>query len=157
LHIEDALERFLLQLEADGRSPHTTGQYARHVRTLARWARDVGHGGDVAAVSHEDVARFLASPQARDSARGGAKRATTVNALRGSLRGFFRYLHEAGHVPQDPTRLVRRALCGRPPPKTLSEPEQERLLFTLANADGPEGQRDSAMFHLMLATGLRVG
>ncbi len=28
--IDDALERFLVQLEADGRSPHTTGQYRRH-------------------------------------------------------------------------------------------------------------------------------
>ncbi len=30
--IDDALARFLVQLEADGRSPHTTGLYRRHVR-----------------------------------------------------------------------------------------------------------------------------
>ena len=45
MQITEALEKFLLQLEADGRSPHTVGQYRRHVRTLARWCRDVRHGG----------------------------------------------------------------------------------------------------------------
>ncbi len=40
--IEDALSRFLIQLDADGRSPHTLAQYRRHLRTLARWAADVG-------------------------------------------------------------------------------------------------------------------
>ena len=62
--IDDALQRFLLQLGADGRSPHTIGQYRRHVRVLAAWWRDVGHSGDVSAIAHEDIARFLSSPRA---------------------------------------------------------------------------------------------
>ena len=69
--IDEALEKFLIQLEADGRSPHTIGQYRRHVRTLARWCRDVRHGGRVSDITHEDLARFLTSRQARTSARGG--------------------------------------------------------------------------------------
>lgn len=157
MQIEDALARFLLQLEADGRSQHTIRQYARHVRTLARWARDVGHTGDVSATSHEDVARFLASPQARTSARGGSKRASTGNCLRTSLRGFFRYLRGAGHLSEDPTRLVRRALCGPPPPRALSPEEERRLLETLAGAEGEEARRDEVLFRLMLSTGLRLG
>ena len=39
LTITAALDRFVLQLEADGRSLHTIGQYRRHIRLLARWAR----------------------------------------------------------------------------------------------------------------------
>ena len=45
--IADALPRFLIQLEADGRSPHTVAQYRRHVRLFARWCADVGHTGAV--------------------------------------------------------------------------------------------------------------
>ena len=45
MHIEAALERFLTQLEADGRSVHTRMQYARHARLFAHWARQVGHCG----------------------------------------------------------------------------------------------------------------
>ena len=94
--ITEALEKFLLQLEADGRSPHTIGQYRRHIRTLARWCRDVRHCGRVSRISHEDLARFLTARQARMSVRGGEKKASSVNCLRASLRGFFRYLHQAG-------------------------------------------------------------
>jgi len=60
LRIAEALEKFLVQLQADGRSPHTIGQYQRHIRLLARWAHDVGHGRDkMEKLGHEDVAAFL--------------------------------------------------------------------------------------------------
>ncbi len=156
MHIEDALDRFLVQLEADGRSPHTIGQYRRHVRLLARWCAHVRHSGAVETITHEDVARFLASPQARTRPDGRAKKATSVNVLRGTMKGFFAYLHTAGHIAENPTRLVRRALCGNPPPNGLSPDEQERFLHALSEAADAEGQRDHALFHLMLATGLRL-
>lgn len=156
MHIEDALDRFLVQLEADGRSPHTIHQYRRHVRLLARWCRDVGHSGDTAAISHEDIAQFLASRQARTRPDGAAKKPTSMNILRSTTKGFFAYLHNAGHIGENPTRLVRRALCGNPPPNGLSPDEQERLLHALSGAEGDEGRRDDALFHLMLATGLRL-
>ena len=46
MQIHDALERHLLQLEADGRSGHTIGQYRRHVRQLALWAARAGDDPD---------------------------------------------------------------------------------------------------------------
>ena len=60
MQIGKALDRFLVQLDADGRSPHTIGQYRRHVRLLAEWAADMR----VEDFGHEDLARFLASPAA---------------------------------------------------------------------------------------------
>src|SRR5262249_59017418 len=70
------------------------------------------------------------------------------------LRVFFRYLHEAGEIGQNPARLVRRAICGTPPPRSLTPAERDRLLATLAKGGCA---RDHALFHLMLATGIRVG
>ncbi len=49
--IVEALDLFLTQLEADGRSPHTIGQYRRHVHLFARWAADVRHTRDVGTCS----------------------------------------------------------------------------------------------------------
>ncbi len=155
--IDDGLARFLVQLDADGRSPHTIKQYERHVHLLAGWWRDVGTGGPIDGISHEDIARFLSSPRARTRRDTRAKKATTVNALRSSLRGFFKYLHAAGHIPEDPTRLTRRALCATPPPNGLSADEETRFLDVMSRTDGPQAERDHAMFHLMLATGLRLG
>ncbi len=73
------------------------------------------------------------------------------------MRGFFRYLHAAGHIREDPTRLTRRALCAPPPPNGLSADEEARFLDVLSRAEGSVAERDHAMFHLMLATGLRLG
>ena len=146
--IDDALARFLVQLEADGRSEHTRRQYARHVGALAAW---VGPGRAVEDVGHEDIAAFLAAPVARTRPDGRIKKANSVNALRGSLRGFFRYLHQAGVIAQDPTRLVRRALCGRPLPRALSDDETNRLLAAI---DHP---RDYVLYMLLVRTGIRIG
>ena len=105
MRIEAALERFLVQLQADGRSIHTRKQYQRHIRLLARWARDVGPRGDeLETLGHEDLARFLASPAATGRVGGGEKLATSANCLRSSLKGFFGYLHRAGYIPHDPSR-----------------------------------------------------
>ncbi len=157
MHIDDALARFLIQLEADGRSRHTIRQYTRHVRCLARWAAGGGLSGRVCDFEHEAVATFLASPEATTRPDGRRKRASSVNALRSSVRGFFAYLAAAGYLEEDPARLVRRARCGPPPPRALSEGEQAQLLAALSAAEGREERRDRALFLLMLRAGLRVG
>src|SRR5262249_26292060 len=79
------------------------------------------------------------------------------NALRTSLRTFFRYAHEAGYTRSNPARLVRRALCGIPPPRALSDDEAGRLLLALAAGVGPGAKRDHALFALMLGSGIRLG
>jgi integrase/recombinase XerC len=159
MQIEDALERFVVQLAADGRSPHTIGQYRRHIGALARWARDVRpRGARVEDIDHEAVAAFLTSPVATSRAGNGkAKLATSANCLRSSIRGFFRYLHAAGHLREDPSRLVRRALTSTPPPKGLTPEEEGRLMDVLGAATGPDGHRDCVLFTLMLRSGIRVG
>ena len=59
---------------------HTVRQYERHVRLLAAWCAHVGRSGAIEGITHEDVARFLASPHARTRRDTRAKKATTVNA-----------------------------------------------------------------------------
>ena len=156
MHISEAFSFYLTQLEADGRSRHTIRQRERHVLLLARWLADVGAGGEIAALGHQDVARILASDVAQRRADGGKRKATSANALRSSLKAFFSYCHEAGLVAANPARLVKRALCGTPPPRHLRDDERNRLLQVLADAEGPEAERDHTLFHLMLATGVRL-
>ncbi len=151
MRIEEALEKFQVQLAGDGRSEHTRLQYERHVRLLARW---LAPRDRIEEITHEDLARFLASPAARGRRGGGEQRATTVNALRSSMRGFFGYLAASGALERDPSRLIRRARCGASPPRTLSPQDQERLLTVLRIVDGG---RDYALFHLLLGAGLRIG
>ena len=154
MRIHEALDAYLLQLEADGRSEHTIGQARRHVRLLATWA---GTDRDVETIGHEDLARFLTSDAVRLRADGKPRKPTSANALRSSIRVFWAYLHAAGLTSTNPARLVRRAVCGTPLPKALTEEEQGRLLATLAEADTEPDRRDRVLFELMLRTGIRIG
>ena len=157
MHVREALRRYLLQLQADGRSAHTIGQYSRHVAFLAAWLTGEGHSGAIGEIDHEHLARFLVSPVAVQRPDGKAKRATSMNALRSSLRTFFGYLHAAGHIPSNPARLVRRARCGASPPRALSDDESTRLLASFECVGAPVEKRDRALFRLMLEAGVRLG
>ncbi len=152
-----ALDRYLLQLRADGRSVHTIEQYTRHLRLLDRWLAAEREGRTLATIDHEVLARFLVSDPARVRADGQPKKATATNTLRSSLRAFFSYVHAAGLARHNAAALVRRAKCACPPPRSLSEPDCKRLLTTLARGTSEVAVRDHLLFHLMLRTGIRVG
>src|SRR5262245_45262369 len=150
MRITKALEQFVLQLEANGRSRHTIGQYRRHVAELVRW---LAPEDDLRCVDNQTIARFLASPESRTRPDGRMRKTCVVNALRGSPKNFFGYCAAAGLIERDPSRLIRRARCGAPPPRTLSEDDQKRLLLVLGNANDPGGRRDHVLFATMLGTG----
>jgi len=153
----DALELFSRQLVADGRSAHTLHQYRRHVRLFDRWATAAAIGDEVEQVRPDDVARFLAHNAALMRPDGRRKRPQSVNALRSSLKGFFRYTHGAGFCGANPTALLRRARCGGAPPRALTREESARLLAAFNAATTAAAKRDQMLVRLLLATGLRLG
>jgi integrase/recombinase XerC len=155
--LDDALAHFVLQLQADGRSPHTVRQYQRHVRTLARWAADVGHSGHVEDLDHTAIARFMTAPCARIRPDGRAKRATSVNALRTSLRCFFVYMHDVDMVSTNPACRLRRARPSPPPVRGVADGDLQALVATLDAADGPAARRDLALVRLLAESGMRLG
>jgi site-specific recombinase XerD len=157
MHLEDGLQRFVVQLRANGRSAHAIEQYRRHVALLAAWCGTKGREPSLEQLDHEAVASFLASPQALQRADGRRKQTSTVNALRASLRGLFRYLHQAGHTQADLARLIRPAMGGRSKPKALLVEQQHRVVGALTAATGTfEDRRDRALFLTMLKTGSRL-
>src|SRR5262245_1378148 len=104
MHVQAALQAFLLQLEADGRSPHTIGQYRRHGTSLANWLASTRAPTTVAKLTPEVLARFFADDAAKTSCRGGPKKAVSLNAMRTSVRCFAKHLHDAGLVATNPAR-----------------------------------------------------
>ncbi len=151
--LHEALAAFVLQLHADGRSVHTIKQYQRHLRLLGSWLTANGIEPELDAITTQVVARFLVSDAARKTADGAAKLATTANALRTSVRVFFQFAELAGFVARSPGMLVKRARCGEPPVRALSDAEVERLLAVAGKGEA----RDELLVRLLLATGLRIG
>ena len=156
MQILDALDRFLLQLQADGRSPHTLCQYRRHLRLLASWLTQRGHVCDVGEVDDQDLARFLTSPVATIRADGEPKKAGSTNALRTSIRCFFGYLERGDLINQNPARLIRLAITSPPPPRELRPHEEKKLRAVFDAALGPQAERDRVLFEVMLGTGIRL-
>ena len=158
MELQDAIAAFDAQLAADGRSPHTRAQYARHASALGRWLARTKRSTNLATLDHRALAAFVASPEARCRPDGVDKKATSTNALRTSLRTLFGYLADAGLLRANPARLLKRARCSPPPPRALREDEEQRLLAHLtAAADGDAARRDEMLVRLMLGAGLRIG
>lgn len=154
MEVRDALASYLVQLDADGRSQHTIRQARRHVGMLVRW---LGDARDIGAITPADLARFLVSREVKQRADGQDRQPTSANALRSSIRAFFRYAHDAGLVPANPSRLIRRARCGDPPPRAVPEEDAERLRVALDGAKTDAERRDRVFFAVLAATGIRVG
>jgi len=157
MDIEQALDQYVVQLHADGRVASTIDQVRRYVGLLASWLREQRLPTDVRAVTHEQLAQFLASDAVRLRQDGRPRRATSANVLRSKLRSFFAYVADAGYAERNAAKLVRRAKCGPPPPRTLPPADCRRLLASLARRKDPLGRRDHALFSLLLGAGLRIG
>lgn len=71
MRLGDALAKFVVQLEADGRAVSTIEQYMRHIHLLERWLDAVRRNHDLQGLDHECLAAFLASEFARNGAGGG--------------------------------------------------------------------------------------
>ena len=157
MHLQDALALFVVQLQADGRSPHTVAQYRRAVDRLSAWAAREGLSGEIEDLDHVALARFLGAPEATLTARGKPKSPVSMNALRSGLRVFFGYLCDADYLPKNPARLIKRARCGERPPRGLSEAELAAFFEALDRGEGPAAERDQVLFRLLRDTGLRAG
>ncbi|MBX3188689.1 MAG: site-specific tyrosine recombinase XerD [Labilithrix sp.] len=126
--------------------------------TLEAYARDLGELAssvdeealdDVRRVDHAAILSFIVSASKRGkSARSSARQLS-------ALRGFFKFLVRERAIETDPTELATRPKLARKLPRVLTYEEIDRLLAAPPN-DTARGVRDSAMIHLMYASGLRV-
>jgi integrase/recombinase XerD len=126
--------------------------------TLEAYARDLGEvaihvddaaAADVRRIDPSAVLAFVISGSRRGkSARSSARQLS-------ALRGFFRFLVRERAIETDPSELVERPKVARKLPRVLSYEEVD-LLLAAPPLDTARGIRDSAMIHVMYASGLRV-
>ena len=135
---------------------HLRVERALAKNTLEAYARDLGelakHLGDVSDpkdVGPEHVLGFVVAASRRGKAARSSARQLSA------MRGFFKFLVRERAIATDPTELVERPRLARKLPRVLSYDEVERLLAA-PPPDTARGVRDSAMIHLMYASGLRV-
>ena len=127
---------------------NTLEAYARDLGELAR-RLDEEAASDPRRIDGSHLYDFVV-----DAAKRGKAARSSARQL-SALRGFFKFLLKERAIDTDPTELVERPKLARKLPRVLSYEEVDRLLAAPPE-DTARGVRDSAMIHLMYASGLRV-
>ncbi|MEJ2715591.1 MAG: site-specific tyrosine recombinase XerD [Deltaproteobacteria bacterium] len=103
----------------------------------------------VAGIGREEILVYLALLDQRGrSARTRARKTSC-------LKGFFRFLMERGSINEDPSELIDSPRLPKRVPAYLEVEEVDALLASPDTAT-LEGRRDTVMFELAYATGLRA-
>jgi integrase/recombinase XerC len=128
--------------EVRGASAATQRAYRSDLRAFLTWLGD-------STPRRLELRRYLVELEEQ-----GLK-ASSVQRKLASLRGFFRFLHEGGRLPADPTRSLRGPKLPARVPRFLSSTEVHQLLDQ-PFAAGFLGSRDRAILEFLYSTGCRV-
>jgi len=143
------LERFSDYLRFErGLSDRTLDAYLRDVGEMAVFADDRGVRGP------EDVTYDLLRGFVLALAEKGRASSTIARKV-STLRTYFRFLLDEGHVEEDPTERLERPRQRRHLPDVLSYDEVKSILEAV-NMEQDLAVRDVAMLEVLYGAGLRV-
>lgn len=141
-----AYEDFLLNTKHS--SENTVTSYMRDIRQFGAY---VDESLDVALndVSGDQVSGYMAWMTAH------GKSAATVSRSLASIKSFYGYLMNEGHIDSNPVRNIHVVKAEKKLPQILTGKEVE-LLLAQPQCKDMKGFRDKAMLELLYATGIRV-
>jgi integrase/recombinase XerD len=148
-------EAFLQNLSARAYSQPSIDAHCWALRQFTAWADSRGTN-DPATLTRADLETYQLFLHHYRSPRGGRPLVTNTQLARlGCIRRLFAWLCRSGTIPANPAAdldLPRKQSTQLP--KTLSEPEIQRLL-AIPNPADPFGLRDRTILELFYATGIR--
>ena len=147
--MREALEQFLIELEARRVSPHTLLAYRRDVTRVL----DLGAGRG-RPLSAEQWTRDLLERALRDLHRTGHAASSAARAL-AAWRTFSRFCLRRGVLARDPARALPTPKRPRRLPRTLPERDLAQALDRIASSDAAS-IRDRALLEIAYSSGLRL-
>ena len=147
-----ATDRYLTEYIAwlsveKGRSPATIEAYRRDIDGFRRWM-----GKHKLTVNSVRDARF---EQYFNELRSAGQAESSIARAMSSVRGWFGFMLDEGHLASDPTARLKGGHRGRTLPKPLGEEEVVALLDSVPH-ESPSDLRDRALLELLYDTGARV-
>jgi integrase/recombinase XerD len=82
--------------------------------------------------------------------------ATTIARKVAAMRSFFDFMVNEGNIKENPSQDIASPKVGRALPKPISFSQVRRLIDEPARQSKSEAQRDTAILHLLYASGMRV-
>jgi site-specific recombinase XerD len=110
LSLSRAIEPFLRQMTADGRTVLSIRSYRRELLLLAEGVADV----PLSRLNPDRLNSYLTSAKVQLKADGTPKQASTVNRAKSVIRAFFRSCQQTGLIEQNPTAHLRLAVTATP-------------------------------------------
>jgi integrase/recombinase XerD len=147
--MDQLVDQYLNYLVVEkGLAAKTVEAYAGDLNAFLAFLREQ----NVASMEDADTAAILKHViSLRHKGRGSRTRARHLV----TIRGFFRYLKQAGVLQHNAAKMVDLPKSGLKLPDVLSVEEVDRLLAA-PEVQTPPGLRDAAMLELIYAAGLRV-
>lgn len=144
---EQLLQEYLQWLTIEkGRSRATIEAYRRDITRFCEWFE---RSTNLRALREADLEAYC------NDLRGRRLAESTVARSIASIRGWFAYLVEEGHVAANPSARLKSGRRGRTLPKPISEEEMTRLIDSIPSST-PVDRRDRALLELLYGTGARV-
>jgi tyrosine recombinase XerC len=145
---ESLLAEYLRMLRSErNRSTYTLRNYARDLRAYFAFLSE--SGADLVSADRHTIRAYLAS-----LADAGFAPASVTRKV-STIRSFYRYLHQQGHIRTNPCAAVRGPKRPRRLPGFLDE-EEITALVTAQDSQKPRGLRNRALLELLYAAGVRV-
>ena len=130
-------------------SANTLSSYVRDVTQFQNWLLQKG-SLDLRKVKKDLISDYLKYLQQI------GKSPATVTRCTASIKSFYQFMLQAGHIKSNPAKAVTAAVkVDRRVPEILTSKEVERFLEQPQCVD-EKGFRDHAMLELLYATGIRV-
>ena len=149
------VERFFNYMTVErGFSSNTLAAYRSDLDQLVSFLNELNVQVGGVDAHWKDVALKLISSYVRYLQERQYSAATLARKI-ASTKSLFSFLLDDGVVDLDPTKEISVPRIGRSLPDTLTLDEVDRLLAS-PNPNTDEGCRDSAMFELLYASGIRV-
>lgn len=153
--LDEALERYLQSLEAQGYAPRTIDTQEPHLRALIGWLDRQGVT-TISEVSLELLrthhAAFMATPTRFNRPPSISSQCQRI----GSIRQLFAFLLKRGHLLVDPA--LNLELPRSPPrriPANLPTPDEMERLVQSPDTTTPRGIRDRAILEVLYASAIR--
>ena len=127
---------------------NTLNSYSRDLNQFQSWLLDTGIT-DLKKVNRDIVSEYLHHMDDQ------GKSPATITRSTASIRSFYSYMMQEGHVKSNPAKSVTTAKVERKCPEILTNREVELFLEQPKCVD-EKGFRDHAMLELLYATGIRV-
>lgn len=149
--LQEAVDDYIASLSSKeyGSNQNTIVAYRNDLNQLCAYLEQQGVDG-WSRVAQEHLAGYPYEMREEQSYRP-----TTIARKLAAFKSFFRYLRNTGGITIDPLEKLESPHVQKEPPQVLTA-EQISRLFLQVEVDTLVGQRDLAMLHMLLATGMRA-